>query len=71
MKPWAERVDLPKKEGIYWAKSGNYQWWNLIVHVYGDAPFFAIDIWHYNSGEVVVKADVHDIEEFGPRIKEA
>lgn len=69
MKPWAERVDLPKEEGVYWARSGNYKWWNLIVHVYGDAPFFQIDIWQFNHGIVVVKAAVHDIEEFGPRIE--
>lgn len=70
MTKWIERINLPSKEGFYWARSGTYNWWNLIVRVYGDAPFFRIDVWSYSDHSFGMNVSVYDIEEFGPMIVE-
>lgn len=68
MSKWIEKVNLPSKEGFFWARTSRMQWWNLIVKVQGDSPFFTIDVWDYTNDKVVAKANVYDIEEFGPEI---
>lgn len=70
MTKWIERVNLPSKEGFYWARTGNANWWNLIVRVYGDSPFFSVDAWKYNDHVLHVKVNIYDIEEFGPMLAE-
>lgn len=65
---WIEQVNLPKEEGFYWARTSNHNWWNLIVRVYGDSPFFNVDAWAHNDHVFSTKVSVYDIEEFGPLI---
>lgn len=35
-----------KEPGFFWAKSENYKWYNLIIEVFGDYPFFKIRAWN-------------------------
>ena len=64
MKP----INMPDKKGIFWAKSHGYNWWNLIIVVYGESPYFRVDIWDYVGGTLVQEAQLSDIDEVGPKI---
>lgn len=59
---------LPQEPGFYWAKTGSYKWFNAIVNVYGEAPFFRIVGWH-TVDDVIFKS-ITDITEFGDKIEE-
>lgn len=65
---WIERVNLPSEVGIYLARTGQYTWWNVIVSVHGDSPFFNVDVWFPMDDKLAINASVYDIEEFGPKI---
>lgn len=71
MTKWIDGVNLPSQTGFYWARTSGHRWWNLIVNVRGDAPFFCIDMWEYTHDKLVVLGSVYDIVEFGPRIEDA
>ena len=56
--------------GFYWARSGkDYVWYDLIVEVYGEAPFFKIRTWRriFDRVEEIRPSDIVD---WGPRINE-
>lgn len=62
--------NLPQKPGFYWARSElRMGWYNYIVRVYGDAPFFRMEGWLLNS-LVPNCQEIHlsDICDFGPEI---
>jgi hypothetical protein len=57
--------NAPDKPGIYWAKSGTYQWWNLLVLVFGESPYLRMEIvWDRGYSNV----GVDDIVEFGAEV---
>lgn len=58
--------NLPKEPGFYWGKSDDCKWWNLIIQVYGDSPFFRIDGWDISEDDIF--ADIDRVCEFGPAI---
>lgn len=64
----AERRNWPNREGYFWAAQSNYQWWNMIVKVYGEAPFFRMDVWFHVEGKVVRNVPIYDIDLFGPEM---
>lgn len=65
---------MPTEPGFYWASSGTFGWYNLIVRVEGQAPMLYIP-WVVNTGlltEVGVaiqKAIPSDIKNWGPKIE--
>lgn len=60
---------LPQATGFYWARERGFRYWNLIVEVVGDSPFFRLDVWSLNSPKkATADVDVDLIEEFGPKI---
>jgi hypothetical protein len=44
-----------KEPGLYWGKSSNYKWHNMIVCVEGDAPFFTVYGWYWFDNELKEK----------------
>ena len=63
--------NIPNETGLYFARSDcGYKWYDMIVKVYGDAPFFKINGWKRGIHEVCGNFDINDIEDFGPKIDE-
>ncbi|MCT4647558.1 MAG: hypothetical protein N4A74_21400 [Carboxylicivirga sp.] len=60
--------NLPQQAGFYWAKTDGMNWFNAIVQVYGDAPFFRLIGWDHRH-EKTFKG-INKVDEFGDRIKE-
>lgn len=67
-KKWIDRVNLPTEEGFYCARDSDHDWWNLVVLVHGDSPFFCVDIWRFMTDKLYPNASVYQIEEFGPKL---
>lgn len=63
--------NMPAGPGIFWARLRGFKWWNLIVYIYGDAPFCKADTWDMNGSTMTVDADIMHIEEFGDMIAPA
>lgn len=61
---------LPQQAAFYWARERDFEFWNMIVNVYGDAPFLRIDAWYWMAEQARVDIHVDEIEEFGPMIAE-
>lgn len=59
--------NLPHSTGYYWAKTNGVKWWNAIIHVYGDFPFFRVDGWDFCKDCRVTK--ICDVDAFGNQIK--
>lgn len=51
-----------KEPGFFWAKSGKYQWHNLIIEVFGEYPFFKIRAWNRSCDKTGL-IDAGDIQE--------
>ena len=64
--------NLPQETGFYWARTeSRFNWYNLIVKVSGDAPFFTMTGWLLSAlNDVVGSIALHQIHDFGPRISE-
>jgi hypothetical protein len=60
--------NLPQESGYYWARTAGKAWWNAIVQVYGDAPFFKIDGYDFCSEKRL--NDISQVDEFGNKIRE-
>ena len=58
---------IPTKPGFYWAKSGRSQWFNLIVEVHGESPFFRLRAWN-RMHDTLKEIRSDEIEEWGPMI---
>lgn len=65
-----EEKNIPKEPGFYWAKSCNYQWYNLIVWIYGDVPYLQYEAWNRGIGAEILKGKCPDDFIFGPKIEE-
>jgi hypothetical protein len=63
-----ENKELPKEEGYYWVKTGGRHYYNGIVSVYGESPFFRLYGYDF-SGEIIIN-NISEIEEFGDKIIE-
>ena len=38
--------------GLYWGKTSlKYEWWDLIVYIYGSEPFLKVKAWRYTEIE--------------------
>jgi len=61
-------ASIPKVSGFYWAREQGFKYWNLIVYVYNEAPFFQIDTWDYAKGEWKASANPNEVIEYGPLI---
>lgn len=59
----------PDSIGFYWARSGSYKWYNLIVEVYGESPFFGLRAWDI-SDQRIGKVNSWDIKAWGPKIEQ-
>lgn len=57
----------PTKPGFYWARNLSYEWFNLIVEVVGEAPFFKCRAWVLSSDKMGA-IDPSSIREWGPEI---
>lgn len=57
----------PNRPGYYWAKSGNYKWFNLLVCIHGDAPFLKIKAWNLVEDKVFIY-ESSDITEWSDEI---
>lgn len=60
--------NLPNEKGFYWAKTDSFKWFNAIVHVVGDSPFYTIEGWCTYSETCFTK--LSKIEEWRPKIEE-
>lgn len=61
--------NMPSGPGIYWAREKGFEWYNLMVYVYGVVPFMRMDVWYINdTGYAQEDVDTADIEEFGELI---
>ena len=58
--------NYPKEPGFYWAVMGNDN--NAIVKVSGEAPFFTVEGYSFQSSEATT--DVKEITCFGNKIEE-
>lgn len=46
--------NTPKKSGIYWAKKdSSYEWWNLIVEIYGELPYLGWKAWDRGKDKII------------------
>lgn len=62
------KENIPMKAGLYFAISGEYAWYNLIVEVYGEPPFLKIDAWDRLHGRIIENFDPNDISVWGKEI---
>lgn len=64
----------PEKPGKYWARSDcHYQWWNLIVHIGGTAPYlYVASIVDYSEGHMLVEPKEMRFSNiiFGPELEQ-
>lgn len=60
--------NLPKETGFYWVKTDGMNWFNAIVHVYGDAPFYKVIGWDHRHEATF--SGIEKIKEFGEKIQE-
>ena len=60
--------NAPNKSGLYLARSIGFEWWNLVVDIYGDVPFFQVKVYDRANDSVFEPLSVSDIYEFGPEI---
>jgi len=51
-----------KEPGFFWAKSGSHKWYNLIIEVFGEHPFFKIRAWNISCDKKGL-IDTDDIQE--------
>jgi len=59
----------PTEPGFYWARSrASFQWYNLIVHIYGDIPYLSYETWDLVEGKIESGKDPSYY--FGPKIEE-
>lgn len=63
-------INAPTENGIYWARTRGFQWWNLIVAVSGIPPFLQTTaVWKWAEASLVINMRLlHEIHEFGPKI---
>ena len=61
--------NLPTESGLYFASSDNFKWYNLIVEVYGDSPFFRINVWDRYKVESYADTVLYNINQWGPKIE--
>lgn len=59
---------VPDHAGYYWARSGSCEWYNLIVAVYGDSPFFMIDVLNTRDDTFQRHIKTWEVDEWGPEI---
>lgn len=65
----ADDKNLPNSAGFFWARSSpDMEWWDLIVRVYGEAPFMELDIYDVLRDNLDLAASVDNIDLFGPEI---
>lgn len=62
--------EVPMEEGFYWARTGSFQWYNLIVRLTGKAPvlfiYYAFDI---SKQEFYTRMDPDNVSGWGPKIE--
>ena len=62
--------NIPTETGFYWAKSDvGYKWYNLIVNIFGEAPFLQWEAWNIVK-KIVVKGVGSPEFIFGEKINE-
>ena len=63
--------NLPQAPGYYWARSEQrFKWYDMIIHVYGEAPFFRMEGWKLSGSSACCgSVDLSDIADFGPQIE--
>jgi len=60
-------MNTPTKPGYYFARTDSYQWYNYIVEIYGESPFFKIRGWD-RVADAIRPVEARNIVEFGPEI---
>jgi len=61
------KSDAENVDKWFWAISGDYKWFNLIIRVYGDAPFLKIFAINYSDKEMG-EINFSEIKEIGDEI---
>lgn len=59
---------IPQSVGLYWGRTRGCRWWNLLVMVRGDVPFFRLDILDAKEDKFYKDLSPYYVEEFGPKI---
>lgn len=59
---------IPQEPGYYWAVSNGKEWFDSIVQVYGEAPFFKVIGYSYCDNKEI--RDISEIHCFGDKIEE-
>lgn len=62
------KLNPPADAGVYWARGSGYRFWNFMVRVYGNSPYFRIDVWDILNHKFYHDANFVDIKEFGPAL---
>lgn len=57
----ARQDSLPKETGFYWARSEEYSWCNLIVHIKGEIPYLEYIAWNLVDGTLIKGKDPLDL----------
>ena len=61
--------NLPQKPGIYFGKTGTYEWFNVVTFVIGEAPFLKIEALYDRIYGKLVSFDASDITEWSDAVK--
>jgi hypothetical protein len=59
---------MPDHPGMYWAKNNGHTFFNLIVIVGGEAPFFTAHILDLSDSRFITFSRTTGITEWGPEI---
>lgn len=54
--------------GLYFGKINHSDWFNAVIYVHGNSPFFKMDVWEFTSGKLMVDYEPWRVKEFGQRI---
>lgn len=59
---------IPNQRGLFWARGERVGYFDLIVYIQGDPPFYRLDVWHIFERRIQKDANPDIIAEFGPEI---
>ena len=68
--PIVDKYNVLKESGFYWAKSGDYKWFNCIVHIHGEVPYLEWTVWDMGLNERLLKGKGKPDFVFGLKIEE-
>jgi len=64
-----ESCPRPQKSGLYFARTKDCSWYNLVVYLVGEVPFLKLDSIIYLTEEEELITEAEDVYEWGPEIE--